>query len=220
MNRYELRNIQDLEDVEDPAWPEIVAFINSSDTTVTVLPITHERGQDTLQRIQVTARSYLGALALNCGGLITNNGWLRILGGGTEELPGLADINKIDNVIHVTAPPGLFIVAYDVIGGLFTINGGSIPNTAQGEVCYLPPEQSDWLSTGSTHSDFVAAALSGGINGFYEEYRWDNWEEETEKLSLTQAFSFFPPLSTVEGSDVNKSNRKPVPVKEVFFGII
>ncbi|MFJ1567975.1 DUF2625 family protein [Streptomyces erythrochromogenes] len=43
-----------------------------------MLPVDAESGRACLRQLQVTARSNLGGIVLNCGGLLVDGGWLRI----------------------------------------------------------------------------------------------------------------------------------------------
>ena len=81
-----LRSSDELASVSDPAWHRLRELVDQI-TTARLLPVVPEAGQAVLFRLQVTAGSTLGALALNSGGLLLDHGWLRILGGGTSELP-------------------------------------------------------------------------------------------------------------------------------------
>jgi hypothetical protein len=100
-----------------------------------VLPAGREAGLDVLFRLQVAARSTLGALALNCGGLLVDHGWVRVLGGGTSRLPDLATASGLGRPGSPGAPPPSLTVAFDVLGGRFAVNGGDLPGRP-GEVCY------------------------------------------------------------------------------------
>lgn len=95
-----MRPVDDLVDTTDPAWPELRAALAAAAVPVEVLPIEAEAGRRCLYHLQVTARSRLGALALHTGGLLVENGWLRVLGGGSRErgLPGLDEANGLSGV--------------------------------------------------------------------------------------------------------------------------
>ncbi|MFE1881721.1 DUF2625 family protein, partial [Streptomyces diastatochromogenes] len=77
-----MREIDELAQVDDPAWPELQELIAAGAVPVRVLPADPEEGRRCLLQMQVTARSTLGALALNCGGLVLDDGWVRVYGGG------------------------------------------------------------------------------------------------------------------------------------------
>lgn len=53
---------------------------------------------------QATARSALGALALESSGMFIDHGWLRILGSGGSGLPDLAAVNHLTALLRHAAP--------------------------------------------------------------------------------------------------------------------
>lgn len=217
-----IKQLEELINNAEDAWTEIIETINNSFIKTEILSTTLDQGIQSLFEIQVTTRSYLGSIAYHCGGLVVNNGWLRILGAGNTQIPSVARINNLHLVNTEEFTPTYYVIfAYDVIGGVFAIDGGGI-GIAQGNVCYLSPDSYEWMDLGMGHSDFIFWALGGhgknkyGINDFYEGFRWNNWIEETENLPLDKAFYIFPPLSTAEGQNMETNKRFPVPVNEIF----
>src|SRR5262249_49040994 len=77
------------------AWPEIRNLVRSSPSPVRVLEAPESRRDMALEALQVTTRSHLGALVGECGGLMVDNGWLRILGAGSDGLPGVHEANSL-----------------------------------------------------------------------------------------------------------------------------
>jgi hypothetical protein len=74
--------------------------VRASNLQVTILPVAADAGRDCLYRLQVSTRSRLGALALHTGGLVVDDGWLRVLGGGDGAgLPPLAQANGLLTLI-------------------------------------------------------------------------------------------------------------------------
>jgi len=205
----EWRSAEQLRAAAAPAWPEIRHLIETATTTVRVLSADPARRDEALEALQVTAGSYLGALAGECGGLLVDNGWLRVLAAGTPVLPGLHQATSIAG-----APSPWLEVAWDVMGGRFAINGGGLDAEA-GEVCYWGPDTLDWSGTSGGHSRFVAWALGGGLTGFYESLRWDGWEREVADLGPDQGMSVYPPPFAVEGRAIAEASRKPVPIAEL-----
>src|SRR5215468_116055 len=88
-----MRTLAELVDVPEPAWPELAAELAASPVPIEVLDVDAEAGRDCLYRLQITARSRMGAMALHTGGLLGEHGWLRVRGGGHPErrLASLAD---------------------------------------------------------------------------------------------------------------------------------
>jgi hypothetical protein len=64
------RPISDLLAVDDPAWPHLRDLLERATVPVTVLPVEPQAGADVLYRLQVTARSWLGAFALHAGAVL------------------------------------------------------------------------------------------------------------------------------------------------------
>jgi len=91
-----MRDIGELVDVPDPAWPWVTDDLDCSFAHYTVLPPDPAQCRATLHQLQVTARSPLGAIVLNTGGILMHDGWLRIYGGsggGPAGLPSMAEVN-------------------------------------------------------------------------------------------------------------------------------
>lgn len=192
------------------AWPDLQREIEQSASGARILPVDPQRGQAVRERLGVSERSTLGALAAHTGGLVLDGGWLRILGGGSEHLPDIARASEVGD----GTPPHL-IVAQDVLGGRFAVDGGGL-GIKPGEVCYWGPDSLEWTGLGSGHSAFVSGALSGALAGFYADLRWDGWESETAGLALDQGISLYPPPFTAEGKDLGAVSRKPVPYAELL----
>ena len=195
----------------DPAWPHVEALIERSRLSVRVLPTDEARRDVALEALQVTSRSCLGAVVGECGALIVDHGWLRILGAGVDSLPGLHEANG-----PLDGPPPFLDVAWDVLGGRFAINGGGLDAPA-GQVCYWGPDTLTWIPIGAGHTDFIAWAVSDAMTDFYDCLRWPSWEREAEALSLDQGLSLIPPPFTAEGRDLARVSRSAVPLAELHY---
>lgn len=205
-----MRTVDELLD-DEPAWPAVDELVSGSRRHVEVLPIAPDAGRACLHRLQVTNRSVLGALALECGGLVVDR-WLRILGGGAPGLPSLAEANGLDGAADGTAPPAL-VVAIDAVAGRFAVNGGGLVGEF-GEVCYFAPDTLSWEPLGMGHGAFVEWALGDGLDPFYEDLRWPNWQELVTGVALDQAVASFPPAFTEEGRHEELITRAVVPWTE------
>lgn len=207
-----MRTLAELRDVEDPAWPALADAILGA-STATLVPVGPSAGEACLVALQVTARSTLGALALNAGAVLVDRGWLRILGAGTDGLPSLAAANDLAPAAPRASPPFL-LVAFDVMGGRFAVDGGGLGGSP-GEVHYWSPDTLDWTPLGLGHSDFVRWALDDGVADFYADLRWDGWEDETAAVGLDQGLSIWPPLCSTESRPIAATTRRPVPWREL-----
>ena len=69
-----MRPLIELLDTDDPAWPEVEAAIAAAPYPVEVLDADPRRADLELQRVQVTTRSWLGAVVHRTGGLVVDHG--------------------------------------------------------------------------------------------------------------------------------------------------
>ncbi|MDT6987321.1 DUF2625 family protein [Streptomyces lusitanus] len=220
-----MREVNELINVGDQAWPLLVQELSGTDVPVEVLPGDAEMGRASLLQLQVSARSNLGGIVLNCGGLLVDSGWLRIFGspgGAAEGLPGLAEINAMPAAFDPAWSAGAgLVVAHDVLGGVFTLNGGNPRGSGRpgepGEILYFAPDALRWEALGAGHSAWLSWILSGGLQEFYEGLRWDGWRDEVSGLNGRQGLSFFPPLWSAEArQDVLATSRRAVPMAELL----
>lgn len=221
-----MREIHELINVEDPAWPALLEELSGTGVPIEVLPGDAEAGRAGLWQLQVSARSNLGGLVLNCGGLLVDSGWLRIFGSprGTDAtaLPGLAEVNALPSIFDPAwRPEAGLVVAHDVLGGVFVLNGAD-PRAAgrpgaPGEVVYFGPDTLGWASLGAGHSAWLSWILAGGLDQFYEDLRWDGWRNEVSSLTGRQGLSFFPPLWSAEArQDLPSTSRRAVHMAELL----
>jgi Protein of unknown function DUF2625 len=203
------RSADDLRAASNTAWPQVEALIESSPNSVRLLSADLARRDAALVALQITSHSFLGAVVGECGALVVDQGWLRILGAGTEGLPGVHEANGLS-----AGPPLLLDVAWDVLGGRFAIYGGGL-DASPGEVCYWGPDTLDWTPVGGGYTDFIPWALSDALADFYSALRWPEWEQEVEVLAPDQGLSLIPPPFTAEGRDLAQVSRKAVPLAEL-----
>lgn len=86
--------------------------------------------------LQVTTHSTLGPVAYETGGVLIDDGWLRLLGSGHSDLQRtLSDWNA-------NRSDGYLLIGDDVVGGFFAINGGALGSNV-GFVYYWPPVYSN-----------------------------------------------------------------------------
>ena len=219
-----VRELDELIDVDDPAWPELLDRFAASAVSLDVLPVERDEGRRCLLQMQVTARSALGSIALNSGGLIVDDGWVRVFGGGSGAagLASLAQVNNFPATFEPAWPPaeGL-VVGHDVLGGVFALNGPDPAAVGRpglpGQMTYFAPDTLEWEAMDMGHSAWVGWLLSGRLEKFYEGLRWQGWREEATALTATQGINVFPPLWSKEGrADVAAASRRAVPMREVL----
>jgi hypothetical protein len=210
-----MRTLEQLVEKQDPAWPVVRAWIDVASNAVEVLPVNRDKADASLLQLQVTTRSPMGAIVHETGGLLIDDGWLRILGSGSPRLPrSLSDWNAET----VPSPPGtappFLLVADDILGGFFAIDGGCLTGS-RGKVHYFGPDSLDWQDLDSSYSEFVNFALSGDLERFYQDSRWPAWREEIARVPGDRALSVYP-FMWAEGPPIADRSRRPVPIIELW----
>ena len=208
-----MRPLSELINQQEPGWELVSQWIREAKNKVQVLPKTATRADSTLLAAQVTTRSPMGAIIYETGGILVDNEWIRILGSGSPTMRRtLTSWNK-DKV------PGIMLVADDVLGGFYALNGGAFGPETLGKVFYFAPESLRWEATGKTYSEFILFCFSGKLNEYYHDLRWKGWEQETGALTGDQGLACYPFLFTKEGKAIAKNQRGVVPISELWtFG--
>ena len=210
MNEPNRRAYNDLLSNE-PAWPGLEAIARASGRVV-VLPREAPAAEACLERLQVTTRSALGALAYETGGLLIDAGWLRLFGAGSATLT--RPLGAWNDALGIDVAD-LLVFGDDVVGGLFAINGGAL-GPARGSVFYFAPDELAWIDLERGHGAFVEWAMTGDLAMFYKHLRWPGWEQECAALAADQALSLYPPPWSQEGKDVARVSRRPVSALELW----
>ena len=212
-----MRTLEELINKEEPAWDLIQEWLQEAINTYEVLPRDAKRAETELLNAQITTRSPMGAILYETGGILINGGWIRLLGSGCERLDrGMFQWNKGKTFEDYGQPPAFLLVADDILGGFFAINGGAFGQDDLGQIYYLAPDTLSWEPINCGYSEFVCWTLEGDIDLFYEPYYWKGWQEEVAKLNGNQVFSFFPFLWTKEGQQIEAVSRKVVPIEESY----
>lgn len=220
-----MRDITELVDVPNPSWPVLIDDLATSFSSVVVLPPDPERCRRTLHQLQVTARSPLGAITLNTGGILVHEGWLRVYGGsggGPTGLPGMAEVNGFPDAVEESwSPPAGLIVAHDVLGGVFALNGMEPEQHGRpgnpGGVVYFSPVSMSWQDMEMGHGQWLTWLLDGGAASHYYDVLWPTWRAEVAELGLRDGLSVFPFLWSQEAQqDMAATTRKPVPLEEIL----
>jgi hypothetical protein len=205
-----MRPLSELIDKEDSAWPLVQQWMAEASVSVEVLPLSDSKaGEEALVYAQVTTRSPMGAIAFNTAGIFIDSGWLRVLGAGLHPRfrRSLPSWNQ-------DRSDGYYLVADDVLGGYFAINGGALGDDP-GKVYYYAPDALAWEPCGLSYSQFLGWAMSGKLDEFYTDFRWQDWETEVKELTGDQVLSVYPFL-WAEGLSLGERDRRPVDVAEYY----
>lgn len=197
----------------DDVWPELEAAAREARNNVEIYSAQIDRGRQVLDGLGVTSRSALGAFALHTTVTLVDHGWLRLLGAGSGETR--CSLLGLDGDVLALGPDRGFLVAYDVVGGFFAIDGGGLGGDP-GEVCYLAPDTLEWESTELGHGDWVRWTFAADLENYYRELRWQGWRDEIAGVAADQALHLYPPPFSREGKDVSAVSRRAVPVHQVW----
>lgn len=211
-----MRSLKELINTADPGWPIVKEWIDSAKNKVEILPADTSKTSDALYQTQVTTRSPMGAIVYMTGGLLIDNGWIRILGSGNTKLQRtLPGWNTNKTLIDSAVTAGFYLIADDAVGGFFILNGGALGKDV-GKIYYFAPDNLEFEPLDISYSEFLLFCFNNDLNKFYKGSRWANWKEDVIKLQGDQVFNFVPPLWTKEGKDLKKVSRKAVPAEEQF----
>lgn len=219
-----MRTLAELTEAGDPAWGRVTGLLAQSPVPVEVLPPDRPQCEASLRQLQVTARSALGAIALNTGGMMVDHCWLRVYGGSGESggMPGLAEVNDFPaEPARDGVPPHGLVIAHDVLGGVFALNLATSPACGRpgepGEVVYFAPDSMAWEPMEAGYGTWITWMLSGALGRFYESLRWPGWEAQTTVLSPRQGLSVIPFLWSREArDDPAGTSRRPAAMRELL----
>lgn len=211
-----MKNVDELINKTEPGWALVSEWISSAKNKVEILTCDSTKANDALYKTQVTTRSPMGAIIYSTGGLLIDNGWIRILGSGHSKLDRtLPDWNKGKTFKDYGEAPSFLLIADDAVGGFFAINAGGLGKDF-GKVYYLSPDNLIWEPLELTYTEFLLFCFNDDLNKFYDGLRWKSWKEEVSKLDGNKVYNFYPFLWTKEGKDIDKNSRKPIPVEEQY----
>ncbi|NDV78370.1 DUF2625 domain-containing protein [Dysgonomonas sp. 511] len=211
-----MRTLQELINTEDPGWPVVKEWIAAAKNKVEILPCERHQAEEALVYTQVTTRSMMGAIVYETGGLLIDDGWIRVLGAGSDRMKrSLPSWNKGKTFQEYGEPAPYLLVADDILGGLYAINGGFLGKDA-GNIYYFAPESLEWMSLEMGYSQFLLFCFESDMDDFYAGMRWKGWRDEIKNLGGDYAYNFAPFLWTKEGKDIESVSRKVMPAQEVY----
>jgi hypothetical protein len=155
-----MKSLEELVNTEDPFFNIMNKWVLESKNEVVILSPSSNRTQ-ILQDVQVTTHSIPGSLIYHTGGILIDHGWIRILGSGNEAFP--RDVHSWNSESNGS---GLYLIADDVAGGIYAINGGEFSGEMNA-IYYWAPDSMEWEDLELKFSDFFAWLLSGDLDRFY-----------------------------------------------------
>jgi hypothetical protein len=211
-----MKKVEELINVTEPGWELVSEWINLAKNKVEILKVDNEKAKESLFKIQITTRSPMGAIVYQTGGILVDNGWIRILGSGNEKLNRtLPDWNFGKTITEFGKPTPFLLIADDAIGGFFLLNGGGLGKDV-GKIYYFAPDTLEFEPLDLSYSEFLDFCFNNDLEKFYKDFRWTNWKADVEKLNGDKVYNFVPFLWTKEGKEINKNSRKVVPIEEQY----
>lgn len=220
-----MRLFENLTAAQATAWPELQRLVGDGPVTAEILSPEEATSRRTLEQLQVTTGSFLGAVVVHTGGLLVDDGWLRVYGSSAPQAPGRLPGLAATNDFPPTPDAGWFpshglIVAHDVLGGTYVLNGHQPDAVARpgssGEMIYLAPDTLQWMPLGAGYGAWLTWVLDGGLADFTDGLRWPGWAAEIDGLGGDRGLNFYPPLWSKEAhEDLGATSRAVVPMAEL-----
>lgn len=216
MNDFLAKSLNQLTTEVPDSWSEILELIEATHNRPEFIPANPALAQSSIQRLQMTTRSYLGSVVYHTGGMFFKDGLIRLYGSGSEQIPGFAEINRLTDLEHY---PNALILGYDVLGGIFALDAGGL-EVESGSVCYIGPDNLEWQGLGIPYSYLLEWLIDGtSIEGFYQDLFWKGWKEDLANLPEGKGFSLFPPPSTDLWRIESARSAAPVPLMELCYSL-
>lgn len=203
-----MRTLDELLSDED-AWPSVSAWAAAARNRTEILAVDESARATALVETQVTTRSPMGAVVYHSGGILVDHGWIRILGSGHARLP-----RSLPGWNRLVASEGMYLVADDVVGGFFALDGGGL-GPGRGDAYYFAPDRLEWEPLDRGYTDLLRWCFDGDLARYYEGLRWPGWEAEVAALAGDRAYSFYPPQFMKEFRE-GTPRRRDVPIVEIY----
>ncbi|OOF41123.1 hypothetical protein BKK47_02295 [Rodentibacter mrazii] len=208
-----MQTLEQLISPEASAWPTLLKWIEQARNHCLMIKKDQPSAERELFTMQMPTSSPMGAVIYETGGILIRYGWLRILGSGSFQLPrGLMDWNFSKSFKESGEKPQYLLVADDVIGGYFALNGGSLGENL-GKIYYFSPKDLVWHNLNFTYTEFLAWALNGDLEAFYQGLFWQNWQEEVKQLDGNQVFVFTPDLNEDKVIAIDQRQKREVNIE-------
>ncbi|WP_051604831.1 DUF2625 family protein [Lachnobacterium bovis] len=167
-------------------WKEILEIVYKSNNNIDVIDGNKELGMEECINLNIPKDSVLYSVVTNSNGIIINN-WIRLWGQNSNVNNGVGYYNTLfQNDIE-----GLFLVASDVLGGLFAININKFTE-GKNHIWYFAPDTLEWECMDMQYNEFLAWSMQGDIDEFYLTMRWNNWQEDIKNIGINYALLIYP----------------------------
>jgi hypothetical protein len=136
----------------------------------------------------------LGAVVYETGGVSIADGLIRLLGSGLGR--SLQQAQEKLGIPLDRSYADMLIIADDILGGLFALNGGRFGSDHQGELFHLAADGGAWAPLGMGYGSFVQWCLSSHLHQLYDRFSHFEAFELRPRPSFDETYSFYPFLWT------------------------
>lgn len=211
-----IKTVDELVNYSDPGWKALRKQIDTAINKVEIMPVDTNQARLAIYETQISTESPLGTIVYMTGGLLFEDGWIRLLGSGSNRLTrSISTWNKGKTITEIGERPPYLLIADDALGGFFALNLGGLGNSA-GKVFYLAPATLQWQNLEMTIPDFLHFCFDGDFEEFYKPYMSKSWHFEVTNLPADKCYNYSPPLWSKEGKKFAKSVRRFVPCEEQY----
>lgn len=193
------------------AWSDVQNVIDNSNRDIKVLAGDTELGKKECQSMNIPEQSLLGSVVCNTQGILVDN-WIRILGQQGRGIKGIGHYNSLGSTDEFFA--GLFVVALDIVGGIFAIDISRF-EPGKNDMYYFAPDTLEWECMDVPYSTFLSWVFAGKVDEFYDSMRWSSWKEDCGKAAFDEGILLYPFLWAAE-CDVETARKKNVPLEEMI----
>ncbi|MFC4812914.1 DUF2625 family protein [Paenibacillus sp. GCM10023250] len=210
-----MRSLNELIDESESSWLLLQKWVSEATNKVDLLAANPIVAKEVLYKLQVSTKSILGTVAYYTGGILVDDGWLRLLASSASQLHrNLVTWNEVDSNGKCLRLPSSLLIADDAVGGFFALNGGAF-NGDMGGIFYFAPDTLEWENLNMKYSDFVNWVCVGNIQKFYETFRWNGWKDDIQEMAGDKGVLIYPYL-WAEGQPVSNRARSIVPIEELW----
>lgn len=215
-SQFKVKSVDELVNYSNPGWKAIRKRIDTAINKVEIMPVDTNQAREAVYQIQIGTESPLGTITYLTGGILFEDGWIRLLGSGSNRLTrSISSWNKGKTFNEVGERPPYLLIADDALGGFFALNTGGLGNDV-GKIYYLAPATLLWEGLDWTVDDFLHFCCDGDFEEFYKPFMSKNWHFEVTNLPADKCYNYTPPLWSKEGKKFTKSVRKYISVEEQY----
>ena len=169
-----MRTVNELINKEDSGWTIVKEWINKAKNKVEILSVKSNNAKEALFKTQITTRSPMGAIIYETGGILVDNGWIRILGSGNEKLKRtLPDWNLGKSYQNFGQQTLFLLIADDAIGGFYLLNNGGLGKNL-GKIYYFASDTLEFEPLNLSYSEFLNFCFNNNLEEFYKlKLGWD-----------------------------------------------